>query len=137
MATAPFDARIVSVPTKYRGQTYQGRTLGSRESSLFLHLAQRVVADGEWAHGLTEQEYVDDLRRAVRDPSARLAVYERRGGHPAAVLSPNRLQLSRLGSRARASLLVVYAADRGILLSGYQTEATSPPGIPRHARWLR
>jgi hypothetical protein len=33
MVTAPFDARLMRVPTKYRGLTYQGRMLGRAEAA--------------------------------------------------------------------------------------------------------
>ena len=36
IAAAPFDPRIVAVRLKLRGRTYQGRTLGARERSLFV-----------------------------------------------------------------------------------------------------
>ena len=89
IASAPFDQRIIMVPARYRGLTYQGRLLGDREDSLFLHLVQRVVGDRQWANDTTEYEYLEDLRTAVQEPSARLLVYQRRGGPVAAALSPN------------------------------------------------
>ena len=87
MATAPFDTRMLAVPRRHRGLTYQGRTLGSRDDALFLHLAQRVAAEGQWIIGTTAVQYVDDLRRAVRWPGARLAIYPRRAGAIAAIVN--------------------------------------------------
>jgi hypothetical protein len=88
MATAPFDPpRVRPVPTQDRRLTYQERTLGAREDSLFYHLVKRVVDEEQWADGTTAQQYLADLVQAVRSPHARLAVFERRGGHIAATVT--------------------------------------------------
>lgn len=51
-----------------------------REESLFYHLAKRVD-EGQWAEGITGEEYLEDLRSAAQDPSARLVLYTLRGGN--------------------------------------------------------
>ena len=46
----------------------------------------------------------------------------------------------RNARRAASSLpevLVVYAADRGMIITGYQVSSSSQTGIPAEARWLR
>jgi hypothetical protein len=120
MAEALFDERILSVPLRYRGLGYQGQTLYERERVLFLHLVQRVVAEEQWANGIGEQEYLADVRAAIRDPTAQLCVYWRRGGSLAAIFVPNGLPPSHRGSRALPYIIVVYSADRGRIVSGYQ-----------------
>jgi hypothetical protein len=136
IASAPFDSRLVAVSTELRGVTYRGRTLKSRDESLVLHLVRRVLVDAEWAHGTTEQEYEVDLRRAVRDPSGRLVIYARRGGHIAAVFAPNTVPAARRGPAAKPWLFVVFAADRGILLTGHQVSRFPAHRVPEDVRWL-
>jgi hypothetical protein len=139
MAAAPFDTRVVPVPRRHRGLTYQGRALGSRDDAVFLHLAQRVAAEGQWIIGTTAAQYVDDLRRAVRWPRARLAIYRRRAGAIAATVNQTAdiVPQSRLGPRALPGLLVVYSVDRGILISGYQFSTFDELSIPEDALWLK
>lgn len=139
MATAPFDRRVLPVPAQLRGTPYQGRALGTREDALFIHLVQRVIRDGQWAEGITELDYVADLRRAVRAPPARLVIYQRRGGPVAATFTPSDrvLPASRRGPKALPWLYVVYSADRGIIVSGYQTSGLQTLSVPGDARWLR
>src|SRR4051794_34945686 len=67
MASAPFHPRVVPVGMKYQGLPYLGRALSNREQALFFHLTLRVVYDEQWRMGTTEREYVEDLRRAIRD----------------------------------------------------------------------
>jgi hypothetical protein len=127
---------IVPVNRQYRGLTYQGRTLGNREHSLFMHLTVRVVGDQQWVAGTTEDEYVSDLRAAVWDPLARLLIYRRHGGAIAAVLTPNFLPLYRRGIRPEEFIFVVYSADRSRIVSGYQASGIEAISIPGDARWL-
>lgn len=136
VAAAPFDRRIVPVPADERGLSHLGRTLGNREDSLFLHLLRRVVLDEEWAVGTGEAEYLEDVRRAAGDSSARLAIYTRRGEPMALIQAPNTLPASKLGPLAKPWLCAVYSADRGMLVSGYQSVGT-PRGVPGDARWFR
>jgi hypothetical protein len=139
MATAPFDARILPVPTGLRGMAYLGRALGARDTALFIHLVQRVVADEQWSGGTVESGYLADLSRAVRHRSARLLVYHRRGGPVAATLTPTDqvLMARRRGPEALPLLYVVYAADRGMLTSGYQASSTQTLSILDDAQWLK
>jgi hypothetical protein len=88
MATAPFDSETVRVRVADRGISYRGLTRGARAASLDYHLIKRVMVDQQWVTRTTTRQYLADLRRAVRDPSARLAVYERQGGSIAATIKP-------------------------------------------------
>lgn len=139
MATASFEATERSVPVDDRGARYQGRTLGARSDPLTYHLIKRVAIDKQWADGTTAEQYVADLRRAVRDPAARLAVYQRRGGLIAASVTPAARVLppERQGTRPQPELLVIYSAERGIIISGYQFPRLENTGVPEEARWLR
>lgn len=139
VATARFDRRVIPVPTTLRGQSYQGRALGAREDSFTYHLTKRVVDERQWAEGTTADEYLDDLRRAVRAPSARLAVYARRGGNIAATMTPTSAAVppARRTPESLSDVLVVYSANRGIIVSGYQVSGLDRTGIPEGARWLK
>jgi hypothetical protein len=139
MATAPFDTRVVRVRVAARGVSYRGQTLGARADSLTFHLIKRVALDRQWVDGTTADDYVHDLRRAVRDPGARITVYERHGGAVAAVVTPTEqiLPPERRGPVAQPHLAVFYSADRGIIVSGYQFSALDQTSIPQEARWLR
>ncbi len=139
MQAAPFNTAIVRVQVRERSATYQGQTLGAQEDALTFHLIKRVVIERQWTPGTTAEQYVEDLRRAISHPLARLAVYERRREHCAATITPTAgvLPLERHGSQAESQLLVVYSADRGIILTGYQFSELERTSIPGTARWLK
>jgi len=102
------------------------------------HLAKRLL-EGLWAEHTTEDVYLADLRRGIQSPDARLLLYTRRGGHIAAVLAGTAQALPRchLGAQWLPLLFVVYSADRGIIVSGYQTRVLTDIAVPEGARWLR
>lgn len=139
LATAPFDPRVLPVPAALRGARLGGRTLGHHEPAVTIHLAQRVIGDGQWSAATTEADYLADLRRGIGDPSARLVIYKRRGGPIAATLTPadRALPSDRRGPKSPPWLYVVYAVDRGIIVSGYGASGPQTLSIPEDARWLR
>jgi hypothetical protein len=138
MLRADFGTEAIPVPSDLRGRAYMGRTIGERELPLVQHLVKRVQ-EGQWREGTTVSEYLVDLRRAIGWPSARLALYERRGGHVAVTVSLTHevVPMSRLGHVPQANLLVVYSADRSIIVSGYQFSELSKTGIPGDVIWLK
>jgi hypothetical protein len=77
VARAPFNTRRVRVAPDLVGEEFLGKRLGRREDSLTAHLAQRI-ADDQWAAETTSGDFMNDIRRAVEHPEARLAVYEAR-----------------------------------------------------------
>lgn len=135
IAGAPFMGKVRVRPAE-RGRRYLGRGVGAVEESLFVHLVRRV-REGQWAEGTTESEYLEDLRAAVRDPSARLALYVLRGGHVAAAFSNNRMPPSRRGPNALDYLFVVYSADRGRIISGYQASSLDAVEVSASPLWVR
>lgn len=137
IAGAPFNPRSVRVPQYERGARYRRYTLDARAPSLAYHLVKRVAIERQWAAGTTPDSYVMDLQAAVRDPLARLAVYERRGDHVAVTVTPTDVVLPsrRRGPQRLANLLVIYSADRGIIVTGYQFSTLEAAGIPKEARW--
>lgn len=135
MATVPFMGEV-RISGAYRDATYLGHTLGRRSDSLFFHLVQRVK-QGQWADGTTELEFLEDLRRASRDPAARLVVYERRGGNIATIFVENRMPEDRRGEASLDYVAVVYSADRGRLISGYQASSLEELSLPENPIWLK
>lgn len=138
MAVAPFDGQIVRVPVAERGVRYGGTTLGARSDALAYHLVKRVVLEQKWMVGTTANEYLADLSAAILHPSARLVVYARRGGHVAATVTPTDqvLPRERRGPRPGQLMLVVYAADRGMIVTGYQVSGLETASVPEDAQWL-
>lgn len=139
MAAAPFNPRPVSVPFEERSLRYGNYRLEPCVPSSTYHLVKRVVVERQWAEGTTMNEYLADLRRAVAAEGADLGVYRRRGGHIAVTLSPTAAVIpsARLGSEPRPIVLVVYSADRSMILTGYQVSTLDQTGIPLECRWLR
>jgi hypothetical protein len=137
LASASFSEQIVTVPQKFRGLRYAGSSLGNRERSLRLHLVLRVIEDEQWEDGTSEGLYLGDLRAAVRDPTARLVLYQRRGGPIAAILTTNAIPRERRGVESLNLLYVVYSADHSTLIPGYQASDLSTLSIPGDARWLK
>lgn len=139
MATAPLDTRPVRVPGYLRGQTYGGRALQSRDESAFVHIVKRVRNDRQWVEGTTMADYLEDLRRAVRQPDARLLIYARHGEHHAGVIADTDLAVPvrRRGELALPNLLVVYSWERRAIRTGYQFSSLDKVEIPGDARWLK
>ncbi|MBA2596716.1 MAG: hypothetical protein H0V00_08855 [Chloroflexia bacterium] len=139
MATAPFDPRLVRVLTDELGLSYQNRIVQPHEEALYVHLVRRVLADEQWAFGVTQDQYLADLRRSIRIASARLALYQRRGGYIAATLTSTIHAVSAInrGLRSLPQLWVVFSADRGIIVTGYQVSAPGAVSIPKDTRWLQ
>lgn len=138
IATAEFDTRLVRTRTRERGVSYENRQLMRWDDALFVHLVRRVVGDAQWAAGTTAEEYLTDLRRTIRAGPVGLALYFRRGGSLAAVLAPTDLAVpaERRGARSHPELAVIYSADRGIILTGYQVPSRDELAIPEDAQWL-
>jgi hypothetical protein len=82
------------------------------------------------------EEYLDDLHQVVRSQRVRIAVYERRGGCLAAALAVNEIPIEHRGVDALPWVLVVFSADRGTIVSGYQTSTDLLTNIPGDALWL-
>lgn len=103
------------------------------------HLIKRVVIERQWAEGTEFGEYLGDPRRAIRHPQARLAVYQRRGGILAVTITPTErvVPRERLGPLALPNLLVIFSANRGMIVTGYQYSSIEAIGIPKEAQWLK
>src|SRR5690349_20822962 len=80
LATAPFNLRVVGVPSHLRGLRVGDSVLGARADSLSLHLARRVAVDRQW-QATDESAYLTDLRGVAGAPSAAVWLYASRGGN--------------------------------------------------------
>jgi hypothetical protein len=134
--SAPFDARVVLVPPREQGLTYSGQILGTHVSADVLHLVRRVLVDRQWRTGTTMSEYLGDLHAAAANPAVRLALYRRRGGAIALVVAPNAIEPARLGQAPEALIVVVYSADWGMIVTGYQASSIGTISVPGDALWL-
>lgn len=139
MATVPFASHEVKINPQEQGASYHGMMLGARADSLTYHLIKRVAIEQQWAQGTTAQGYVTDLRRAIRDDETQLTVYRRRGGAMAAIVVPTAriLPPDRRGPKPAPKMIVIYSADRGRIISGYQFSTFTVTGVPPEAQWLK
>jgi hypothetical protein len=53
------------------------------------------------------------------------------------VLAPNEIPTSRLGGEAKPFLWVVYNADYGTIVTGYQASGLDTINMPGTTRWLK
>jgi hypothetical protein len=136
IAGAPFNVRPIAVPSSLVGHVYRGQVIPSVADSLSVHLWRRVLVDEQWAPGTTSADYLDDLRRAVREPGARLAIYLLRQSPQAIVVGPSSVPEARRGPRAGAWIVVPYSVNGGMLTSGYQVHDLASVTLPSRTRWL-
>jgi len=139
IASAPFSTESQRVPVLERGFTYRGVQFGTLEDSLTLHFVHHVIMEAQWAEGTTVEAYVRSLHRAAHAPQARIALYRQWGERDiAAIIVPTQdvLDPREAGRGSLPNLLVVYRADRGMLVSGYQFSTIDMVRIPRTALWL-
>jgi hypothetical protein len=135
IARALFNTRRVRVTPDLVGEEFLDKKLGQTEDSLTAHLAKRI-ADDQWTDDTTREDFLNDIRRAVKHPEARLVVYRRRDTNYAAVASPNTVPPERRGDRSGEYLVVFYSANRARIISARQARDESVLGVPEEGRWL-
>lgn len=123
---AAFAEHTVRPYTGIRGQSYLGVELRGRVPSVDAHVAKRVLFDREWAYGTTAGEYVRDLQRAVQQaefatmhveyPNSVNRVYAVQVFAQTAEAVPR----ERLGPKHKPWVCVIYSANHGKIVSGYQ-----------------
>jgi hypothetical protein len=134
---AEFASHRVRVASRIVGQEFQGSVLMKKEKSLLAHLAKRVLADDQWSANTSAGDYVRHLREAAADPDAKVVVYERGNRRFAGFYVPNKIPKSFLGSEADSHVWVVYDADHGKIVSGYQVESLDKVDTGKRTIWLR
>lgn len=140
IATAPFNMDIQNPHPVERTLTHQGNALGARVDSLTLHLVRRVEAEKQWAVGTTAGEYVGHLHQAAQEDSGHIALFRQWGIRDiVAIIVPTHrvLEMRQRGPKWEPNLVVLYRADRGMLISGYQFSTMDAIHIPDDALWLR
>jgi hypothetical protein len=140
IADAPFNRDLQKVPVPLRGLDYRGGSLGTQLTSVVLHFIQHVEIEKQWAPSTTIEAYIESLHRTARVPEAQIALYRQWGTRDiAAIIVPTEkvLDSRQMGSGTLPNLLVVYGADRGMLVSGYQFRTMDNVRIPKDAVWLK
>jgi len=137
IATASFNPAMRRVGRSERGKSYQGIVLGARALSTDYHLVKRVVIEQQWAYGTTFAEYLADLRNIVRSGQSSIALYFYRNEHTVMAIAPREsvVAATRTGSRPEQNILVIYSADRGNIITGYQFSELSEVDLPEGVRW--
>jgi hypothetical protein len=112
---------------------------GATVDRLTIHLLRRVADNEQWRAGTTADEFVADLRAVLSHPEANLVLYQARGGDIllGVVETPLVIPPNRLGANPERLLVVVYSADRGVIVTGYQASSFDTIRIGEDARWLR
>jgi hypothetical protein len=137
IAQSGFASRPVNTHKAIVGQVFQGRTLSAREPSLTAHLAKRVLVDEQWAANTTPDEYMADLQQAIAHRDAKMCLFVGRDKRRvAAILSPNDLPEKHLGARTEPLVFVLYSADHGIIVSGYQISGIETIDLPKDVKWI-
>lgn len=107
--------------------------------SLTRHLRKRVNRDEEWAQGVSESEYLGDLKRGIKSPNSRVAVYNRYGGSMVAFVARTEevIPESRLGRKHKPHLVTFYSANDASIVTGYMVESLEGFDFGENTRWLR
>lgn len=135
IAQADFYQRSYKI-SKVVGQNYLGRTINAEEQGLFAHLIKRVLIEKQWAWGTTKQDYLDDLHRMVQQEGNQVGIGIQRKENNVIVFGGNGIPMERRGEEALGSMVVVYSADRGKIISGYQISSLRTVRIPEDVQWL-
>lgn len=137
VAKAQFSTRVVPVDRRIVGQVFQGKRLAKNEPSILAHLAKRVLVERQWVDNVTPDEYVAHLRTAVLDAEARKVIYIGKDGRLyAGFLAINKLPAKLLADGSQDFVWVVYAADYGTIVTGYQVSGLEKINLPPDVRWL-
>jgi len=137
LRSAPFSTRTIRVPPALRTGPSAASALGPSNNALAVHVAQRISLDRQWATTSPEL-FLEDLRASVEAVSTRMVLYRDRGGAIALAIAATAdvIPPPRLGAGAQALLVMVYSADRGTIVSGYQASSLARIRIGENAIWL-
>lgn len=129
----------VRIPPSSRGLTASGHTLGERANSLVHHLVRHIVLDEQWSAGTTPEQYLEDLRAAIEDGSARFGVGKPQGNSAPLlyVFADNPVPQRRRGRRAESLMFVLYGVTDGVIITGHMVSGTDAVRKAEGFRWLR
>ena len=101
------------------------------------HLAKRVLVERQWGRETTPDQYLSDLRSVLDDPDLGKAVYQNKDGRILlGLLGQNRVPRERLGDSSEPFIWVLYSADYGTIVSGYQVSGMNRVTLPKDVHWL-
>ena len=106
----------------------------------FLTLTQHVlkrINEQQWSAGTTEDEYLAQLR-AGAGAAKSVVVCTARGGSIALLVAATETAVPPFarGASTEPLLAVVFSADRGSIITGYQVSSLARLRIPVDAIWL-
>jgi len=130
-ASATFYRSEANTPNDLVGmQLPDGHVIGERERSIYIHLAKRIQ-QGQWDRSTSPEGYLNDLQAFTKRDDVQVLLYERRGGNMAAFIGP----APQGGDES--NMIVIYSADRGMIVSGYRFGNFSDLNLGTNQRWLR
>jgi len=125
VAQAPMASRLIRPPSWLRKALARfGITMPARVPASEAHLLKRIYYDQQWPVGTTIDQFIADLRLAIRHRDVRVWTYEYFGEPRVGLLAPSHI---RGTPGARPYIFVVYSARYGTLTTGYQ--ASGPETI--------
>jgi len=132
VAQAPFASRLVRPPHWWReALARRGIAVPARVPASEAHLLKRIHYDQQWPVGTTTDQFVADLRLAIRRPDARVWTYEYFGEPYIGLLAPSHI---RGTPGAKSYIFVAYSARYGTLTTGYQASGPETIFNEKHQR---
>jgi len=132
-ANAPFYRKEANVPSDLTGtQLPGGHVIGERDQSIYIHLAKRIQ-QRQWPITTSPESYLNDLQTFAKRDDVKMLLYERRGGNMVAFIGSS--PYTEKGSEK--NMIVVYSADHGMIVSGYQFSDFTNLNLGTNQRWLR
>lgn len=132
VAQAPLASRLIRPPSWLRAElTRLGITMPARMPAGEAHLLKRIHYDQQWPVGTLIDQFVADLRAAIRHPDVRVWTYEYFGEPCVGLLAPSHI---RDAPGAQPYIFVVYSARYGTLSTGYQTSGPETIFSDAHQR---
>jgi hypothetical protein len=132
VAQAPFASRPVRPPSwLLEALARLGITMPARMPASEAHLLKRIYYDQQWPVGTTTDQFVADLRLAIRHPDARVWTYEYFGEPCVGLLAPSHI---RDTPGAKSYIFVVYSARYRTLTTGYQASGPETIFNEKHQR---
>jgi len=125
VARAPLASHLIRPPGWLREELARlGVTMPARVPAGETHLLKRIYYDQQWPIGTAIDQFVADLRLAIRHRDASVWTYEYFGEPCVGLLAPSHI---RVTPGAKPYIFVVYSARYETLTTGYQ--ATGPETV--------
>ncbi len=132
MAQAPLASRLIRPPGWLREELARlGITMPARVPAGEAHLLKRIYYDRQWLVSTTIDQFVADLRLAIRHRDARVWTYEYFGEPCVGLLALSHI---RGTPGAKPYIFVVYSARYRTLTTGYQASGPETVFNDKHQR---